>query len=108
MAAGWLAMTQATKGYYYSLEKADPIDEMEIVFDDGSAAPAEYVLFINTYSTGSEDHHGDAQDALEPIFEKALGRTCLEESECQFFLAEGEAAKLEPELIKAGWQKGQW
>jgi hypothetical protein len=98
---------QTGKGYFYTFDDEE-VEECEVLDDQGGAVPAECVLCIGTYPNAVDDHHGKAQDFLEPIFENILGRDCLEDTEGQFFLAPGEAAKLEPVLIRNGWKKGQW
>jgi hypothetical protein len=95
--------------FYYQLSN-DP-DEIEgaAAFDSqGNIVDAEYMLTIGSQPTFMDDGPYAAQQALEPLHKSTLGRDAIDEMEGTFFLAPGEAAKLEPALVAAGWQKGQW
>ena len=105
----FLELKGATKTYYYQLS-SDPDDIWEFyAFDSqGNIVQAEYLLTIGSQPTYVDDGPYAAQSALEPTHKSALGRDAVDEMEGTFTLAPGEAAKLEPELIKAGWQTGHW
>ena len=107
--ASALTSAKAKKGYYYQLSNDADMIEGAATFDSqGNIVDAEHMLTIGSQPTFVDDGPYAAQQALEPLHKSTLGRDAIDEMEGTFFLAPGEAAKLEPELVKNGWQKGHW
>lgn len=96
---------ELAKGYFYKLyEPSNEPDWIDFEY------PVTHVLTIGRKQRYMDDGPYAAQKALDPMMQKAIGKRPheIELMEGTFELLDGEAAKLEPLLIAAGWQQGGW
>jgi hypothetical protein len=96
---------ELSKGYYYKLYTEQECEDWcEIEY------PVTHILTIGSQAEYVDDGPYSAQKALDPMLQSVNGKLAhqIELMEGTFELMDGEAAKLEPMLIAAGWQQGGW
>lgn len=96
---------------YYRLYTQDEITDYESPFEPGDLIPPEtHILTIGQTPTRIDDTITKAQLALDELMSRLLRTDCHQRRSMDgsFTLKEGEAAKLEPALIAAGWKPGEW